>query len=605
MNPKIQIDELSILDNFLNLSLKIEFKSPNEYNPYLEIIFSNSIENRRIPFKIRSFFRDNISNNCFILANETFEINHIFWNKDFIDDINISISLVYGNEFIEEFLIDKTNSDFNFTLKDNDYDPKIENNLLKLEARKDILKKKRNNRNKFTYKSISFFESFFLFILSILAFPIFFIDGFLTSKGLKNKSPFYLKGKSTFKSILLHVNWKTLTFSGFIYGKRSFKIAIMKFLYIFFRRKKIKENKILFLSERRNDLSGNFEAIFDIFKTNDKLEISKFLIDKKIKNLSFSEMITFVNSISTSKIILLDDFYPNIHNFHLKKGIKLFQLWHAVGAFKTFGFSRLGKSGAANQDSPNHRSYDYAIVSSKNIKRFYSEGFGISDEKVIVTGIPRTDIFFDEEYGEKIINKIYKEYPILKNKKIILFAPTFRGEGKDDAYYPKDKFNIETFFDLLEDIDKDDYLSNCILIVKHHPFIKERINIPKKYKDRVLDLSKYTEINDLLFITDLLITDYSSVIFEASILNIPMLFYSYDLKEYSKDRGFYFDYRIFVPGKIVFNFKDLVKAIYNNDFEIFKVQKFKNMFFNDFDGKSSHRVADLILNEITKEWIDK
>ncbi|WP_225369618.1 hypothetical protein [Methanobrevibacter arboriphilus] len=75
----------------------------------------------------------------------------------------------------------------------------------------------------------------------------------------------------------------------------------------------------MFLSERRNDLSGNFEFIFDIFKTNDKLEISKFLIDKKIKDLSFSEMITFVNSISTSKIILLDDFYPNIHNFKLKK----------------------------------------------------------------------------------------------------------------------------------------------------------------------------------------------------------------------------------------------------------------------------------------------
>ncbi|WP_394325402.1 CDP-glycerol glycerophosphotransferase family protein [Methanobrevibacter arboriphilus] len=86
------------------------------------------------------------------------------------------------------------------------------------------------------------------------------------------------------------------------------------------------------------------------------------------------------------------------------------------------------------------------LSAQKNIKRFYSEGFGISDEKVIVTGIPRTDIFFDEEYGEKIINKIYREHPILKNKKVILFAPTFRGEGKDDAYYPKDKFNIETFF---------------------------------------------------------------------------------------------------------------------------------------------------------------
>ena len=91
----------------------------------------------------------------------------------------------------------------------------------------------------------------------------------------------------------------------------------------------------------------------------------------------------------------------------IKKDIEVIQLWHACGAFKTFGFSRMGKVGGPSSKSRNHKNYTKAIVSSESIKKNYAEAFGISEDKVVATGVPRTDIFFDEKYKNNKI-KGYK-----------------------------------------------------------------------------------------------------------------------------------------------------------------------------------------------------
>ena len=113
----------------------------------------------------------------------------------------------------------------------------------------------------------------------------------------------------------------------------------------------------------------------------------------------------------------------------------------------------------------------------------------------------------------------------------------------------------------------------------------------------VIDLTE----NDLLFITDLLITDYSSVVFEASLLDIPMLFYAFDLFDYISKRDFYYDFESFVPGKIVFSQRELTEAIVAGDFESEKVPPFKTKFFDHLDGRYSRRVADLLLRFIAEE----
>ena len=177
-----------------------------------------------------------------------------------------------------------------------------------------------------------------------------------------------------------------------------------------------------------------------------------------------------------------------------------------------------------------------------------------------------------------------------------MFAPTFRGTIKDTAYYDMDKFDPNKVIASLPE--------EYVLIIKHHPFVtqkKFKHKIAKKYKKRIFDFSAESEINDLLFITDLLITDYSSVIYEASLLNIPMIFYAYDLEDYISDRDFYFEYEITVPGKIVFTQEELVQSILDQDFEHEKVEEFCRKNFDLRDGKASKRIADFILEKAAEK----
>ncbi|MEG0978930.1 MAG: CDP-glycerol glycerophosphotransferase family protein, partial [Oscillospiraceae bacterium] len=239
-----------------------------------------------------------------------------------------------------------------------------------------------------------------------------------------------------------------------------------------------------------------------------------------------------------------------------------------------------------------HRCYDYAVVSSENIRRYYSEGFGISLEKVVATGVPRTDIFFDKKYKIQKQAEFYQQYPQLKGKKIMLFAPTFRGNGKLTGSYPVKKFDLKTIYEQTN--------GEYAIIVKLHPFISDRFTIPKEYKDSIFDFSENSELNDLLFVTDLLVTDYSSVVFEASLLNVPMLFYAFDLNEYIASRDFYCEYKSFLPGKIAYDIPGFLKAVKENDFETEKIEAFRNKFFDEQDGQSAMRVAKLV-NEIVNQ----
>ncbi|MBM7683622.1 CDP-glycerol glycerophosphotransferase (TagB/SpsB family) [Pullulanibacillus pueri] len=352
----------------------------------------------------------------------------------------------------------------------------------------------------------------------------------------------------------------------------------------------MKKDRVLFISDSCSELNGNLKFVYnEMLKRKLNFEY-RFLLKQSIETRkSYKEILVLAYLIATSKFILLDDFYPMIYPLKIRKRSELIQLWHAVGAFKKFGYSRVGSQGGPLPNSKNHRNYTKVIVSSENVAQHYAEGFGIEIKNVLGTGIPRTDIFFDEDYRTSVINKFYSEYPYLRNKKVITFAPTFRGRGQSTAYYPMEMLNIKSLYNEL----KDDY----ILLVKFHPFIKEKIIIPNKYKDFCFDFTFYENINDLLFISDILITDYSSVCFEFALLNKPMLFFAFDLEEYIHNRGFYYDYQTFVPGPIVRNTDEVIKRILDRDFDYEKLESFIDYFFDHLDGKSSARVVDQIILE--------
>lgn len=375
---------------------------------------------------------------------------------------------------------------------------------------------------------------------------------------------------------------------------RKFNRTIFKFLYILFCLFPINKRKITFASDSRTDLSGNFEFVYDELLNREQTFEFKFFLKESIRDKkSFTELVSMAYHFATSKNIIIDDFYPMIYPLKIRKNADLVQLWHAVGAFKTFGYSRIGLPGGPSPTSKNHRNYTKVVVSSDSIRKHYAEGFGVQLDNVVATGIPRTDFFFDESKKEAVKSRLYEEYPYLKNKKVILFAPTFRGNGQQSAHYPFDVLNFDQLYREL----KDEY----IFLFKIHPFVKNSINIPYQYSEFFYDFSDFREINDLLLITDLLITDYSSVCFEFALLNKPMIFFSYDVDDYIRKRDFYYDYFSFIPGPLAKTCHELVSIIKNNEYDFDKIDSFVNYFFDDLDGNSSKRVVDEMLSDSTKE----
>ena len=135
-----------------------------------------------------------------------------------------------------------------------------------------------------------------------------------------------------------------------------------------------------------------------------------------------------------------------------------------------------------------------------------------------------------------------------------------------------------------------------MVIIKMHPFVTEPLGIPEAFRDRLLDGSTVAiDVNDLLFAVDLLITDYSSIVFEYSTLGRPMLFFAYDLDEYIASRDFYVPFESFVPGRIVRTFPDMLDAIRRDDYEVEKVADFATRHFAHLDGGSTDRVIDELI----------
>ena len=395
------------------------------------------------------------------------------------------------------------------------------------------------------------------------------------------------------KELIIPIKKKNILSHFFSSSKRErskmIVTALMSALFLPYRKMKVQPNKVTFLSNRSDRLTGNIKSVFFEMTKLNNVDITVLCKKGGLKE-NLPNLFKFFKLYATSSVVFVDDYYHFLSYLKKKDDVKLIQLWHACGAFKTFGFSRLGRDSYLRQSSPNHRQYDYVIVSSNEVIPYYAEGFGVSMDKVIALGSPRCDVLEDENYKKRFKKRFYKENPEFKGKKILLFAPTFRGGGMGNCFYPIEKFEVDKIFDKISD--------DWVIAVKMHPYLSERPTCSAKYKDRLIDLTSKYDVNDLLFVSDLLITDYSSVIFEASLLNIPMMFYAFDLYDYIASRDFYYDFEGFVPGKIVFSENELINAINKKDFESEKVDGFKNKFFDDLDGKSSERVTDLILENL-------
>lgn len=624
------INKLNIDKNQLNISVTISTPFDIDItSPKVKIVFEYNGKTRRLPFLIRNFYRHKQNNLCVVICTCSYLLDYIFDDFKDLSEIRARIDLYYGENEVVALPFTVSNQ----VICDNPYldiDERFIGNesfdgftIFELEAKSDNCKKTNipyslyldpengiitllkgktpAEQNKIKLPSIvKIVFSFFKIIFTIALLPFLFIAG--TIAGAMS-IVFNLNNKKSSKKLLVD---KIINIFSFFFGtnirktelyksavqslktlRKKTKRFICRNLFNYFCKKPIAQNRITFMSGRRDKLGGNYEFVYNLIKDREDIDFRFLMFSNPAKHDHLKTIKKFLYLYATSKVVIVDDYFRLLNTVKKRKGITVIQLWHACGAFKTFGFTRLGKTGGPQQNEPNHRMYDYAIVSSQEIAKHYAEGFGISDDNVVATGIPRTDVFMNSEYAESVRKRFFRQYPNLESKKIILFAPTFRGKGQMSAYYPREAFHPEKLLDKIGD--------NYSILIKLHPYCKERFEISEKYKGRIIDFSDDVELNDLLFVTDLLITDYSSVIFEASLLDIPMLFYTYDLYLYIKERDFYYDFENFVPGKIIYSEKEIAESIEKHDFEQDKVSSFKYKFFDKLDGHSSQRVADLVI----------
>lgn len=435
---------------------------------------------------------------------------------------------------------------------------------------------------------------FFNALFSLLFVPWYIIDSIaIILLPTEEKTPGF-NGYGFFGKLYRYVLARYFSFCRRARGTTDTKISFIKMVYrtshAFHPRKK----NILFLTSRRSDLTGNFKYIQPYLKKNPKLKLDYWMNANLFGDLTLWDLFSVAWKCGKAKAILLDEYSFYIRGLNISDQTIIFQIWHACGAFKVSAFSRLGKKGGTKQKAKSHRDYSYCFVTSESAAKYYQEGFGLSGRKVIPLGTPKTDIYLDDQVKDQVRSKLYKDYPILDGKKVLLFAPTYRGVGKYDAHYDKEAFDPNR---IAENLSPDD-----LLVIHHHPFVSQPYEIRPDLADRILDLSGEAELEDLLFITDVLITDYSSIIYDASLLAIPMVFYAWDLEDYIYDRGFYFEYETNVPGKIVYSQEELIKALKEKDFEQEKVEPFCNKNFDIRDGKASQRVAafieDIVLNKM-------
>lgn len=359
-----------------------------------------------------------------------------------------------------------------------------------------------------------------------------------------------------------------------------------------YAKKKKRGDQILFASGSRAELGGNEEFIYNrlVERGLDKNYRIKFDFKPNIDaKRSLIKKFKFTKLLATSDIIFIDDYYPDIYKFDYPKDVKVVQLWHACGAFKSLGFERMDKPGAPPLNTRVHKCYTHMPVSSVHSAWHHAEGFCIDESKFLPIGIARTDVFFDQDYIEKTKKLMYEQFPRTKDaKKVYLYAPTFRGRNALDAFFPYEKVDLNAWGKFLKERDEH-------LIIKMHPFVKQSLNIPEKYKDYISDAFDYREVNDILFIVDVLITDYSSVMYEFSLLRRPMYFYAFDQKMYEASRDFYEKYEDTVPGPIVKRFDELLSALKNETFDNNVLNSFIEKNFTYTDGKSTDRVIDEII----------
>ncbi len=363
--------------------------------------------------------------------------------------------------------------------------------------------------------------------------------------------------------------------------------AVLNFVYCILKIFTTKENKILFCSRQSNDIPLDFKLIQNELK-NRNGDIECVTICRNIgKGIGdyirfFGAMLKSMYHLSTSEVCILDSYWPAVSLLKHKDSLTVIQIWHAIGKIKKSGHASVGAVSGRSMNSAKllnmHENYDYIIAGAEVWNDYYCESFGTGPEKLLNYGLPRIDYLIDTENDNR--RRFFAENPELKDKKIILYAPTFRR-------------NMEAKWDRI--IDKIDY-SKYALIIKNHP--SQRI-YGDKPEGQVYYFDDWKTM-DLIAVSDYVITDYSAIALEAAVLNRKTYYWTYDYEEYLKNNGLNINLYEAAKGHVYADIEQLLKAVDNNIYDEQILAEYRKKYLPDDLGTSAKKICDLIIKS-TKE----
>lgn len=352
---------------------------------------------------------------------------------------------------------------------------------------------------------------------------------------------------------------------------------LLRIEYFFVSKMKIKPRRITFISLEAKRLEGDFQKI-EAMLDHHHYDIRLCLLFFK-KNLA-GQFKYFLNCfkqcylINTSALVLLNDNNYVVSKFK-RSEVKVLQVWHACGAIKKFGMDMDRKYPIKH--------YDYVLATSNFWKPYYSRAFAVNQDQVLNLGMPRLDDLLDIGQMQRYQNDIFLKYPQLKGKRIVLYAPTFRGNIYDGFHaLPLD---LEKIVNACDDV---------VVICKFHPQLG---NLTLQTHPRIYYLNQ-EPLYSLFAVSDCLISDYSSIIFDYMLLNRGILLYVPDHETYAKERGYYVDPKsLTLP--LCYHEEDVIDYL-KNPYPI-NYKQLKDQFFDYQDGQNTLRVVTFI-NQLLHEY---
>ncbi len=347
-------------------------------------------------------------------------------------------------------------------------------------------------------------------------------------------------------------------------------------------------NKVLFLSRQSNVPTLDFEMTQDELRTEDPnieiVTICHRLEGEGSGALAFAKStLRSMYHLATSSVCVLDAYWPAVSILHHKKSLTVIQMWHALGKIKQSGYQTLGKASGRGEEIARlmkmHEGYDYIIAGGSAWNPFYCKSFSTTEDKLVNCGLPRTDYLLQTEAKNK--EKVLCAYPAFREKKVVLYAPTFRK-------------NIEQRWQGLAEITGEK--SDFVLVIKGHP--NQRIELGE-LPDRqgIYTCPEFTS-GEMLAACDFLITDYSAIAIEGAVLDKPTYYFVYDYEEYRQKNGMNIDLFETMPGCVFRDAKELIAKLAAGEYNDDALQNYRRRYLPENLGTSTKQICALIMQNL-------